>query len=194
MSGIKSKIEVFQRKLSRSSAHHEDMAPRNPIHLPAQSGFGGAVKGVPIPFQQYSSSYWVYKDPIQGEKATINSYRSALSATLSLIEGHQEGQYPLVCWLLQGMFNQRPLAPHLQNGLECLKDLSMKLVMLLALNNASRASLLTFVLNSSHQKVYILHPKAYKNRSSKWSVFCMFSQQKPPLWILWSCRRKRQSV
>ena len=89
--------------------------------------------------------------------STMNSYRSALSATLPPIEGHQVGQHPLVCRLLQGMFNQRPPAPryrtvwsvdtvieyiqsHLSSTDLSLKNLSIKLVMLLALSNASRAS------------------------------------------------------
>ena len=45
---------------------------------------------------------------------TMNSYRSALSAlsaTLPPMEGHPVGQHPLVCRLLQGMFNKRPPAP-----------------------------------------------------------------------------------
>ena len=36
--------------------------------------------------------------------STINTYRSALSATITPIEGEQVGQHPLVCKLLQGMF------------------------------------------------------------------------------------------
>ena len=51
VSGVKSKIEVFLRKLSRSSALHGGMAPKNPTHLPGQSGYAGAVNGVLIPFQ-----------------------------------------------------------------------------------------------------------------------------------------------
>lgn len=89
--------------------------------------------------------------------STMNSYRSALSATLPPIERHQVGQHPLVCRLLQGMFNQRPPAPryrtvwsvdtvikYIQSHLSLtdlsLKNLSIKLVMLLALSNASTAS------------------------------------------------------
>ena len=99
---------------------------------------------------------------------------SALSATLPPVEGHQVGQHPLVCRILQGMFNQRPLAPcyktiwsvdtvieyiqsHLSLADLSLKELAMKLVTLLALSNASRASdlaSLTAVFNSSHRKVY----------------------------------------
>ena len=51
VSGVKSKIEIFLRKLSRSSALHGGMAPKNPTHLPGQSGYAGAVNGVLIPFQ-----------------------------------------------------------------------------------------------------------------------------------------------
>ena len=89
--------------------------------------------------------------------STRNSYRSALSATLPPIEGHPVGQHPLVCRLLQGMFNQRPPAPryqsvwnvgvvtgHIQSQLQLtdlpLKELSKRLVVLLALSNASRSS------------------------------------------------------
>ena len=88
---------------------------------------------------------------------TLNSYRSALSATLQPIDGKPIGQHPIVCRLLQGMFNQRPPAPryqevwdvslvvrHIQSGPPtaelALKELSKRLVTLLALCNASRAS------------------------------------------------------
>lgn len=89
--------------------------------------------------------------------STINTYRSALSATIAPIEGQQVGQHPLVCKLLQGMFNLRPPMPRYQStwdvgivvqhlkGLspteeQTLQVLSKKLVTLLALANASRAS------------------------------------------------------
>ena len=89
--------------------------------------------------------------------STMNSYRLALSATLPPIEGHPVGQHPLVCRLLQGMFNQRPPAPryqsvwnvgvvigHIQSQSQLmdlpLKELSKRLVVLLALSNASRSS------------------------------------------------------
>ena len=76
------------------------------------------------------------------------------------MEGHPVGQHPLVCRLLQGMFNKRPPAPRYNSvwSVETvlffikrsmaskdlsLKDLSRKTVVLLALSNASRASDLT---------------------------------------------------
>ena len=89
--------------------------------------------------------------------STINTYRSALSATLPHIDGHPVGQHPLVCKLLQGIFNERPPMPRYQNTWDVgvvvqylkslspseeqsLQALSKKLVTLLALANASRAS------------------------------------------------------
>ena len=88
---------------------------------------------------------------------TLNSYRSALSATLHHIDGRPVGQHPIVCRLLQGMFNERPPAPRYQQVWDVslvvryfqagqptseltLKELSKKLVTLLALCNAIRAS------------------------------------------------------
>ena len=95
---------------------------------------------------------------MQGRQySTINSYRSALSATLTPIDGYPVGSHPTVCKLLQGMFNQRPPAPKYKGvwsvstvlhfvskqlsteGLT-LKQLSKKLAVLLALTNASRSS------------------------------------------------------
>jgi len=87
--------------------------------------------------------------------STINLYRSALSATLPTMDGYPVGQHPLVCRLLQGVFNKRPPAPRYQNVWNVsigvahicklptdlpLKDLTKKLAMLLALTNASRSS------------------------------------------------------
>ena len=87
--------------------------------------------------------------------STINTYRSALLATIP----HTDGQHPLVCKLLQGIFNKRPPMPQYQTiwdvgvVIQYLKQLSptedqplltlsQKLVTLLALAtcNASRAS------------------------------------------------------
>ena len=89
--------------------------------------------------------------------STLNSYRSALSATISPIEGHPVGQHPTIVKLLQGVFNRRPPAPRFQviwsvsQVISCiqkmpasaeldLEDLSKKLTMLLALSNGDRSS------------------------------------------------------
>jgi len=82
----------------------------------------------------------------QGKQyTTMNSYWSALSATLPPSDGKPVGQHPVVCRLLQGMFNERPPAPrytdvwnvsvvidHLKKGPPAsqlsLKELSKRLV------------------------------------------------------------------
>ena len=62
--------------------------------------------------------------------STINTYRSALSATIPPIDGQPVGQHPLVCKLLQGMFNKRPPMPQYQTTwdvglvIQCLRSLS----------------------------------------------------------------------
>ena len=81
------------------------------------------------------------------ECSTINSYRSALSATLPAMDGCAVGQHPLGCRLLQGVFNKRRPAPRYKNVWNVstvivhilrlptdlpLKDLTKKLAMLLA--------------------------------------------------------------
>lgn len=67
------------------------------------------------------------------QHTTVNSYRSVLSATLPQIDGKPVGQHPVVCRLLQG--KKGPPASQLS-----LKELSKRLVTLLALCNASRVS------------------------------------------------------
>ena len=88
---------------------------------------------------------------------TINSYRSAISMTHTLIDGAVVGKHPLVTRLMKGVFNRRPPQPRYaftcdvgtvieyvcffgRNSDVSLKQLSHKLVVLLALSNASRAS------------------------------------------------------
>ena len=89
--------------------------------------------------------------------STMNSYRSALSTFHMPIEGYAVGTHPLVLRLLQGMFIQRPPQPRYESTWNVnvvlaflaklpdnkdlsLVDLTSKLVMLMALANADRAS------------------------------------------------------
>ena len=84
-------------------------------------------------------------------------YRSALSAVLPLIDGHKAGSHPLVCQLLEGVFQLRPPQPRYattwqvskvvqyisslgSNSNLSTKLLSYKLVGLLALTAPDRAS------------------------------------------------------
>lgn len=88
---------------------------------------------------------------------SLNCYRSALSSTLLPVEGFPVGSHPLVCRLLRGVFNIRPPQPRYRGMWEVpkllshirswgntdalsLKQLSRKLVVLLALVLANRSS------------------------------------------------------
>ena len=88
---------------------------------------------------------------------SINVYRSAISMTHPTIDSLRVGEHPLVCQLMKGIFNKRPPLPRytqtwkvhqVTNYLEglgdnselSLKQLSGKLVVLLALTSAERGS------------------------------------------------------
>ena len=91
------------------------------------------------------------------QHSTINSYRPAISNTHPQIDGHPVGKHPIICRLMQGMFNERPSEPkyseiwdidEVLSYLELMadpadlsvKELTLKTVMLMALANADRAS------------------------------------------------------
>ena len=89
---------------------------------------------------------------------TIGCHRSAISAYHDHIDGKPVGQHPKVCAILKGVFNERPPQPryvfiwdvqtvlnYIKSEWSCAENLSdklltFKLVMLLALTSASRAS------------------------------------------------------
>lgn len=91
------------------------------------------------------------------EYRTLNLYRSAISAYHEPVLGQPIGQHTVITRLLKGMFNERPPQPKYSDTWDVevvldrlkvlpnneqlpLKDLSLKLVMLLALSTASRSS------------------------------------------------------
>ena len=94
----------------------------------------------------------------QGKQySTLNSYRSCISGTHMPVDGFQVGKHPLVSRAMKGAFHLRPPQPrysgrwdvskvlqHLKSkgniAALSLKDLTFRLVMLLALANADRAS------------------------------------------------------
>ena len=88
---------------------------------------------------------------------TLNSYRSAISATHIGFDGRPAGQHPLICRLMQGVFNSRPPQPknvilwdveEVLRYLEALppleeldlKTLTFKTAILFALSSADRVS------------------------------------------------------
>ena len=91
---------------------------------------------------------------------TVNVLRSAISSTHQLIDGKPIGQHPLVVRLMKGISNERPPRPRYNvtwdvskvtsylsslgdNKTLSLKQLTKKLVMLLALISPERSSVLT---------------------------------------------------
>ena len=88
---------------------------------------------------------------------SLNCFRSAISSAHLPVDGFPVGRHPLVCRLLKGAFNSRPPQPRYEgtwdvtrvtsyfrekggNSKLSLKELTMKLAMLLALALASRSS------------------------------------------------------
>ena len=91
------------------------------------------------------------------EYSTVNAYRSAISAFHPNIEGCPVGQHPRIKQLLKGVFNRKPPAPRYSmtwnvddvlryikhmgpNKTLDMKQLSLKLAMLMALTSVSRGS------------------------------------------------------
>ena len=99
----------------------------------------------------------------QGKQVnSVSNYKSALSVTLPPIEGHSVGNHPLISKLFKGFRNLRPKTyknpPKWEidtvltklncwgdNSVLTMKQLSLKLVMLLSLVSASRCSELSYL-------------------------------------------------
>ena len=109
--------------------------------------------------EYFSYLYYVLKR----EYRTINTHRSALSSTLTPIDGFPIGQHPLIIRQLKGIFNLRPpqitLFPtwSVKNVLDmlekwgpssilCFKLLTYRTVMLLALSSAKRSASLSLLI------------------------------------------------
>lgn len=97
---------------------------------------------------------------------SVNTARSALSALGIVLEGSRAGAHPLVSRFMRGVFNLRPSCPrytetwdirpvliHLRSLFPVhqlsLKDLTLKLVMLMALTQAARVQTLHLLLHSN---------------------------------------------
>ena len=102
--------------------------------------------------------------------SAISTARSALSSILILLDNTTFGSHPLVSRLLKGVFELRPALPKYQNIWDisvvlnllgswhiqnvCLKHLSLKLTMLLALTTSQRVQTLQ-VLNISNMTMRV---------------------------------------
>ena len=111
------------------------------------------ISGSIQPFLEFLTS--LFKEGLHYR--TINTIRSAVSMTHDHIEGIPMGQHPLVSRLLKGVYNSRPPQPRYsvtwdvdvviryfqslgENEVLTLKQLSQKLVLLMAIVEASRVS------------------------------------------------------
>jgi hypothetical protein len=91
------------------------------------------------------------------EYSTLNGYRAALSAIHPEIDGHKVGQHPMIVKLMRGVFNERAPIPKYTDTWDVdqvltkikslggneemtMKNLTLKLAMLMALTSACRGS------------------------------------------------------
>ena len=160
VSGDASKPVVFRQKLQSSSRQAGALVPTLCTSPPGQNGFAGAVGNTLIPFQGVLTPLVNYLAQLFGEGLqyrTLNTVRSAISMTHEEVDGVPLGRHPAVSRLMRGIYNSRPPTPrytvtwkvgsvtaHLKswgpNGSLSLKNLSLKLAMLMALVEASRSS------------------------------------------------------
>ena len=122
--------------------------------------------------------------------STINSYRSSISVSHQHVEGAPIGKHPTVIRFMQGIFNSRPPMPrysfvwdievvlgHIKSmpssSQLSIQQLSWKLVTLMALTNADRASdlhlkkFLSKFLGYPRRDVQVLHGKCLMRASVK---------------------------
>jgi len=75
------------------------------------NGTTGVLNGVQIPFLVlYNTGCQFSSISLQGY-SSINAYRSAISSVHENVDGHTIGQHPLICRLVKGVFQTRPLLP-----------------------------------------------------------------------------------
>ena len=161
MSGIPYRNKEFLETQLTSSARHGGRTQRSLTPLP---GINGVVAWCEErntdPFSATIAEiadFLTHQFRDGKQYSTINSYRSAISNTHPHIEGYPTGKHPIICRLMQGVFNERPSEPkyseiwdidevllHLESMTDLgdfpFKELTLKPVMLMALSNADRAS------------------------------------------------------
>ena len=103
-----------------------------------------------------------------------------LSVTLLPVDGSMIGKHPIICRFMQGIFNSRPPKPRYSfvwdvntvisymdtmppNKKLSLKDLSAKLVMLMALCNADRSVIRPYRSGSKFQAIHFSRSIIYNS-------------------------------
>ena len=161
VSGISSRQVVFQKMLKEYTVPPGEEAQQNLLNQHREYGSAGVIQGKLINITEYLMSLFQKGR----EYSTINTNHSMLSVTLPPVDGSVIGKHPIICRFMQGIFNSRPPKPRYSfvwdlntvissmdtmppNEKLSLKDLSAKLVMLMALCNTSKSSnLITLDLN-----------------------------------------------
>ena len=106
VSGVRSKIEDFQRGLSSSSVLHGEATPKHLTLVAGECGLIGARKeGVnPINTSVEKIIEFLAVQFNQGKQySTLNSYRSSISVTHMPVDGVQLGKHPLISRLMKGV-------------------------------------------------------------------------------------------
>ena len=148
--------QVFLQKLKHCSWLHGGKTPQVSIVQLGKSGLAGVINDRLNPISAVLD--FLSREFNSGQAyRSINVYRSTISMTHPTIDSLRVGNHPMVCQLMKGIFNKRPPLPRytqtwkvnqvtsyleaLSNNSELpLKQLSRKLVVLLALTSAERGS------------------------------------------------------
>ena len=129
----------------------------------------------------------IHETPV--EYATLNVYRSAISAYHPQIEGYKVGQHPMIKELMRGAFNAKPPKPRYKETWDVgivlrylkdqepvetldLKELTPKLAMLMALVSAARSHELccldiNFMQDHGHKIVFAINKLTKSRRQGR---------------------------
>ena len=99
--------EEFLQRLQPSSSHLGDLKRSQTTTPCFQNGLAGVLRGIEIPIEDVENFLAdLFKEGYLYR--SLNSYRSAISALHSKVDGYSIGQHPLITRMLKGVFNERP--------------------------------------------------------------------------------------
>ena len=153
-------VRTFQTRLGISSWPLGE-ASQTRLTIPiSKNGYAGALQGVQIPFSGPVSEVANFLAELHREgyqSSSLNVFRSAVSSVHEKVDGVEIGKHPTITRLLKGAFHERPPLPRYVSTWDVnivlqylkglgpssdlsLKQLTYKLVMLLALTRPSRSA------------------------------------------------------
>ncbi|VDI71102.1 Hypothetical predicted protein [Mytilus galloprovincialis] len=172
ISGTDYKTEEFQRKLPLLSWHHGDQELKNNIKTYIKKWFIFCLERKEDKFHtsvELVLEFLTYLFECGLSYSALNSARSALSAFGLTFDNVPVGKHPLVIRFLKGVYHLRPTVHNDVNIWDVsivlrllrrlspvadisVKDLTLKLVMLIALTNATRSQSIHLLKLSNMQK------------------------------------------